>query len=370
MCSDVFRGPVEFDRAAALVGRVSGVRGAGLSRVAGLSCEAGLVGVAESEGRQMEQALAVPRWGEAGAGGDRPEPAVWRVGPGAVLRLDRPILMAVLNVTPDSFSDGGRHTSAEAAAGAALRLVVEGADMLDVGGESTRPGSEPVPAAEQIRRVVPAIRAVRAAGVGVPISVDTTRAEVASAALDAGADAINDTSGGLDDAGMLALAARRACGVVLMHRPVPPRADRYSDRHAAPPAYGDVVAEVGAWLRGRLGEAVRAGCDAGAVLLDPGLGFGKDVAQNLRLVRESAGLAQAAGRPVLGAVSRKSFVGRAEMGPGDAEPALPADRVAGSIALSVLQLAGGVRVFRVHDVRAQGRALRAAWRVLAGGGGE
>lgn len=275
--------------------------------------------------------------------------------------------MAILNATPDSFSDGGRHLDPARAAAAADLFVADGADMLDVGGESTRPGAARVDEAEQIRRVVGVIEAVRAAGVAVPISVDTTRRAVAEAALDAGADAINDVSGGEDDShragGMLALAAERGCGIVLMHRLAPPSEDRFSDRYDAPPEYGDVVGEVAGYLAQRADAAVAAGCDRSAVVLDPGLGFGKTVEQNADLARGTARLCSL-GCPILAAASRKSFVGRLSMGPGDTEPAPPEGRLGGSVAFSIVQMLGGARLFRVHDVREQAEALRAAWKLV------
>lgn len=275
--------------------------------------------------------------------------------------------MAILNATPDSFSDGGRHLDPARAAAAAARFVADGADMLDVGGESTRPGAARVDEAEQIRRVVGVIEAVRTAGVAVPISVDTTRRAVAEAALDAGADAINDVSGGEEDShragGTLGLAAERGCGIVLMHRLAPPGEDRFSDSYDAPPEYGDVVAEVAGYLAQRADAAVAAGCDRSAVVLDPGLGFGKTVEQNADLARETARLCSL-GCPILAAASRKSFVGRLSMGPGDTEPAPPEGRLGGSVAFSIVQMLGGARLFRVHDVREQAEALRAAWKLV------
>lgn len=217
---------------------------------------------------------------------------------------------------------------------------------------------------EQIARIVPAIKAIRGAGIDAPISVDTTRAAVAAAALDAGADAVNDISGGTDDAAMLPLVASRGVGVMLMHRLTTPERDRFSDRYRAEPDYGgDVVGAVRASLEAMLKAAVAAGIDPRAVVLDPGLGFGKSVDQNLELIARTGDLASL-GRPILGAASRKSFTARAAMGEREADPAPPTDRVEGSIACSVVQLLGGARLFRVHDVCAQGRALRAAWRMM------
>ncbi|CAG0965718.1 dihydropteroate synthase [Phycisphaerales bacterium] len=286
----------------------------------------------------------------------------WRVSSRVELRLDRPRIVAILNVTPDSFSDGGRHLDAAAAAGAAWRMFDEGADVIDVGGESTRPGSTRVSPEEQIRRVVPVVRAIRAlpgAAGAVAMSVDTTHASVARAALDGGVDAINDVSAGEEDGGMLALAAERGAGIILMHRLTRPEQDSFSDRYARAPGYGDVVREVGEYLSGRAGAALGAGVACESVALDPGLGFGKSVEQNLELIRRTREISDL-GYAVVSGVSRKSFVGRVSLGRDSA----PAERLAGSLAMSVAHLAAGARVFRVHDVREHREALAAAWAVL------
>lgn len=293
------------------------------------------------------------------------DPHRWDMGADRTLTLDRPRIMAILNVTPDSFSDGGRLGTRERVVEAARRAQDEGADMLDIGGESTRPGARRVGVEEQIRRVAPAIEAIRAAGIGLPISVDTTRALVARAALDAGADAINDVSAALEDEGMLQLASERACGIVLMHRLAPPERDAYSDAYARPPEYNGVVETVREFLRQRLDAAIRAGVSPRRVCLDPGLGFGKSVEQNLELIGGTGSLVSL-GRPVLSALSRKSFVGRVSLG----RDSDPGERLAGTLALSVLHLERGARVFRVHDVGVHKQALEAAWRVVGAGLGE
>ncbi|MBL0927033.1 MAG: dihydropteroate synthase [Phycisphaerales bacterium] len=278
------------------------------------------------------------------------------------MALDRPVILGILNITPDSFSDGGRFLDPAAAAARARTLVDEGADILDVGGESTRPGAVRVPPEEQIARVLPVLRAVRAAGIDTPISIDTTRADVARAALDAGAAIINDVSAGAEDPGVLPLAAERACGLILMHRLRPPDADRYSTQYAAAPDYdaqGGVVAAVRAFLSRRLSAAIEAGVDAAHVVLDPGLGFGKSVDQNYALIRATPDLA-GLGRPLLSAASRKSFLA----GPGDAGPA---SRLEASIAVSVAHWLAGVRLFRVHDPGSHRRALTAAERLRPAG---
>ncbi|MFG0274932.1 MAG: dihydropteroate synthase [Phycisphaerales bacterium] len=284
---------------------------------------------------------------------------------GRSLSLDAPRIIAILNVTPDSFSDGGEIAGPDGALRRAEAALDDGAHMLDVGGESTRPGAARIDAAEQIRRVVPAIEAIRRAGLDCPISVDTTLAPVARAAIDAGADCVNDVSGAREDDAMLALGAERACGIVLMHRLRPPGDDRYSDRYAddAPDydAGGGVVAVVRAFLRERAQAALEAGVAHDAIVVDPGLGFGKTVAQNLALIRAAPSFL-ADGLPVLSAASRKSFIGRLS----GVEP--PAERVAGSMAISVAQLLVGVRLFRVHDVRQHAEALRVAWGLVEAAG--
>ncbi len=283
---------------------------------------------------------------------------VWRVSDRCTLDLSVPRVVAILNVTPDSFADGGRLGSPEAVADSAERAVRDGAAMLDVGGESTRPGAVRVSASDQISRVVPAIRAIRARLPLVLISVDTTLAEVAHAALDAGADAINDVSAGEEDAAMLALAAKRRAGIILMHRLKPPGSDSYSDRYAKAPAYDStlgVVGEVRSYLAKRNGAATSAGVAPDAIVLDPGLGFGKSVEQNVELIRGTP-LLRTLGRPILSALSRKSFVGRVGLGR-DSEPG---ERLAPTLSLSVQHFGFGASLFRVHDVREHVEALAAA----------
>lgn len=262
-----------------------------------------------------------------------------------------PLLMAIVNATPDSFSDGGLHLAPEAAVEHGAACAAEGAAILDVGGESTRPGAARVPAEEQMARTLPVI--ARLAAAGHVLSIDTTRAEVARAALAAGAHAVNDVSGGTEDPAMLAVVAEARCGVVLMHRRVPPDQDRYSDQHAAPPAYHDLVREVRDWLAARAEHALRAGIARECVALDPGLGFGKDVAQNYQLIAELPVLAEL-GYPLVVGASRKSFVGAAT------GAAKPGDRLAGSLAVALAAAAGGAAMLRVHDVAPHRQAL-AAW---------
>lgn len=286
---------------------------------------------------------------------------VWRLAPGRELRLDVPRVMGILNVTPDSFSDGGEHARVEDALAAAARMVGEGADVIDIGGESTRPGAARVGAVEQIRRVAPVIRGIRSQGVAHPgrvlVTVDTTLSEVAGAAIDAGADAINDVSAGTEDDAMLALAAERGVGIVLMHRLRALGVDVYSHQHAQPPAYeGGVVESVKRYLSERARAALAAGIAREAIVLDPGLGFGKSVAQNLELVDRTGEIA-ALGFPVLSGLSRKSFTA-VYGGMGTDAPAR--ERVRPTLELSVRHLRVGASIFRVHDVREHVAALRAA----------
>ncbi len=292
------------------------------------------------------------------------------------LTLDRPRILAILNMTPDSFYAGSRADNARAAVGMAQAALDAGADGLDIGGESTRPGALRVEESQQIERIIPVIRLIRAATgplAGIPISVDTTLPAVARLALEAGADAINDVSGATEQPeAMLALAAQTGAGLILMHRYRPPELDNYSDhysrdlaeRDAQPPVYGAVAADVREVLVDRAMAAEAAGVARESILLDPGLGFGKTVEQNLELVRETAGLA-AAGYPVLSAASRKSFVGRVSLP--EAPQSDPADRLAGSLAFSVMHLTAGAQIFRVHDVAAQRQALLAAWAIRGQG---
>ncbi len=270
-------------------------------------------------------------------------------------------MIAILNLTPDSFSDGGALLTVDAALDAARRAINEGADALDLGGESTRPGAARVPPDEQIRRVVPVVRAVRDAGLTIPTSIDTTIASVAEAAINAGVDAINDISAGRDDAAMFALAASRGAGLILMHRLRAPEDDQYSDRYSTPPSYGDVVRDVRDFIRDRAERALSAGVSRESIVVDPGLGFGKSVEQNMELIRRSEELA-ALGYPVLSGLSRKSFIGRVAANGG--EPAPAPQRDAASIAFGIAHMLHGARLFRVHAVRAHREALDSAWTLL------
>ncbi len=273
----------------------------------------------------------------------------WRIRGGSI-PLDRTRIMGIVNVTPDSFSDGGRHATQDAAVAHGLALLAEGADVLDVGGESTRPGAQPVPAEEEAARVVPVVR--RLAEAGAIISVDTMKASVAQAALAAGARIVNDVTAGRDPA-MLPLVAREGAGVVLMHMQGEPRTMQQA------PRYHDVVKEVAQHLHERARAATAAGVAPEAIALDPGIGFGKTQEHNLALLRGLPEIAML-GYPVLVGASRKGFLG-ALTGVAD-----PADRVEASLAAHVLAAERGASIVRVHDVKAHKRALAVADALLEG----
>jgi len=276
------------------------------------------------------------------SGGDGPA-IRWRIR-GATIALDRPVIAGILNVTPDSFSDGGRFLDPVAARDHAADMVAEGADLIDVGAESTRPGAEAVSAAEEWRRLEPVLSSV--VRLGVPVSVDTVKGEVARRALDAGASIINDVSGLRGGRALAELAARTGAGLVLMHMRGTPRSMQDDTR------YDDVVREVAAALASARGTAIDAGCEPDQVAVDPGIGFGKSLEGNLELIARLDELA-ASGAPVWIGPSRKSFLGTLLEVP-------PSERIEGTIAACVLALARGARVFRVHDVRAVRRALDVA----------
>jgi dihydropteroate synthase len=280
---------------------------------------------------------------------------VWQIA-GRRLTLDRPQIMGVINVTPDSFHSASRAPAAARAADLARRMAAEGADMLDIGAESTRPGAARVGAEEQISRLAPALEAIAAAGVAVPISVDTTLAAVARAALQMGAAVINDVSGGAEDPALLEVAAAMGAGLILMHRLASPEEDSYSDRYARGPEYRDVVADVRRALAGLLEDALARGVASEQIAVDPGLGFGKTVEQNLSLLARAGELA-VAGRPVLIGASRKSFVGRVSLD-SDSEPQ---ERLAGSVAAAAVAVGAGALLIRTHDVGPTVEAARVAW---------
>jgi len=274
---------------------------------------------------------------------------IWRTSRRTFDLGERGVIMGILNVTPDSFSDGGRHNAVDTAVTHALRMIAEGAEIIDVGGESTRPGAAEVPAEEEIRRVGPVIEKLRAA-THAAISIDTSKASVARAAVEAGAEIINDVSAMTRDPEMVAVAAQTKCGVVLMHMRGTPRTMQ------ADPKYDDVVREVSEYLAGRITAACDAGIAADRISIDPGIGFGKTPAHNWELV---AGLQSFAslGQPVLLGASRKSFLKDL---PGRSEPA---GRDGVTAVLTALGYSRGARIFRVHEIPGNLAALRAAERI-------
>jgi dihydropteroate synthase len=252
--------------------------------------------------------------------------------------------MGIVNVTPDSFSDGGRYLDAASAVEHGLALDADGAAILDVGGESTRPGAEPVDEAEEIRRVLPVV-AELAARAAVPVSVDTTKASVAAAALDAGATVVNDVSAGRADPDVLDVVARAGAGFVVMHMLGEPRTMQHD------PRYGDVTEEVGDFLVERLAVARDAGIAPGALCADPGIGFGKTVQHNLELLARLTEIVERVEVPVLVGASRKSFLGTITGAP-------PSARDDATLATAVVAVDRGAALVRVHDVRPVAEAFR------------
>lgn len=281
----------------------------------------------------------------------------WSGWSGDLRALGRPVVMGVLNVTPDSFSDGGRYADLDAAVAHGVELWRDGADLVDVGGESTRPGADRVDPATERRRVLPVIRELAAAGV--PMSIDTSRAVVAGAALDAGAAVVNDVSGGLADPAMARVVAEAGCPWVLMHW----RGHSRQMRELA--VYRDVMGEVRAELSARVDDALRAGVAADRLVLDPGLGFAKVAEHDWKLLAHLDVLT-GLGFPVLVAASRKSFLGRLLADP-DGKPRDVTAREAASLGVNLYALASGAWGVRVHEVRATVDAI-AAWRAAATGG--
>ena len=264
-------------------------------------------------------------------------PHIWQFGRRRFDLSQRPCIMGVLNVTPDSFSDGNRFATIERAVDRALEMEAEGADIIDVGGESTRPYAQPVGADEEIRRVVPVIGAL-VSRLSIPLSVDTYKAVVARESLTVGAEIVNDISGLTFDPAMVAVVARSDAGLILMHTRGGP------DSMQQDTSYADLVAEVVASLGRSLQLAVSAGIASERIVIDPGIGFGKSVAGNLELLRR-LGTFSALGRPILVGTSRKSFIGQV-LGREVHE------RLFGTAATVAIALANGASIFRVHDVKA------------------
>ena len=261
----------------------------------------------------------------------------WRLSD-RILTMDRrPLVMGIVNVTPDSFSDGREHATEESAIAHGLQLVRDGADLLDIGGESTRPGAEPVPLEEELRRVVPVVEGL-VAQITVPVSVDTSKAEVARRCLAAGARIINDVTALAGDSDMPAVVREHACGVILMHMQGTPQTMQQA------PQYEDVVSEIGHFFEERLKTARADGIPDESIVLDPGIGFGKKGKHNLEILARLAEF-QRLGRPLCLGVSRKAFIGQILQRPVD-------QRLAGSLAaLLFAQSQNAVQIVRVHDVR-------------------
>lgn len=250
-------------------------------------------------------------------------------------------IMGILNVTPDSFYDGGKYAGKERAVERAYRIRDEGADIIDVGGESSRPGSRPVPAGEEMDRVCPVIEAI-ARDIGIPISVDTTKSDVARAALAAGASMVNDISGLAFDEGIAAAAAERGAGLVLMHMRGTPETMQED------PRYDDLIGEIRGFLAGAVRRAVEAGVDRSGIIVDPGIGFGKTLEDNYRIIANLREF-RALGFPVMVGLSRKSLIGRLYGGEEDRLPA--------TLALNTAAVLNGADIIRVHDVREHRLAL-------------
>ena len=263
----------------------------------------------------------------------------------------RPLVMGVLNVTPDSFSDGGRYIGVEAALNRAREMAEEGADIIDVGGESTRPGADPVPVEEELRRVIPVIKAIKGE-LDVPLSIDTYKAEVARAALEAGATMVNDVSGLRFSPNMARVVAEHDAYAVVMHMKGTPR-DMQKN-----PYYEDVVGEVKAFFQERLEHLEAQGVNLDKVILDPGIGFGKRLEDNLILIREIPSLLEL-GRPLLLGPSRKTFIGQVLDLP-------VGERLEGTLAVVAVAVFLGVAIVRVHDVLAARRAVDMAWALRVG----
>lgn len=261
-----------------------------------------------------------------------------------------PLIMGILNVTPDSFSDGGCYCNIEAAMRQVAQMVQEGMDIVDIGGESTRPGSDPVTAVEQIQRVVPVIQAIHHDFPHLTVSIDTMLSEVANAAIQAGASIINDVSAGLADAKMFSVAANHACPIVLMHMQGTPKTMQDN------PRYDDVLSEIKQALQLRIDAALAAGIKAEHIAIDPGIGFGKRKQDNLALL---AHLDQfvAMGYPVLLGTSRKRFMGNI------CNVSEPHELVTATAVTTALGVMAGVRMFRVHDVKANRQAADVAWAI-------
>ena len=275
---------------------------------------------------------------------------IWKIGKRVFDVSRHGLIMGVLNVTPDSFSDGGEFLTADKATERGLQMAAEGAQIIDVGGESTHPGSEPVTIAQELLRVIPVIENLRRK-LDVPISIDTSKAEVARAAIEAGASIVNDVTGGQGDEQMLPLVAETKSAFILMHMQGTPRTMQIQ------PRYTDVVAEISEFFRQQYALAIGLNIDPMAIAFDPGIGFGKNLEHNLELLAQLERL-RAHDRPLVVGVSRKSFLGKLIGSPEIS------DRLVPGLALSALLRARGADVFRVHDVKENVHALRVSEAIL------
>jgi len=276
---------------------------------------------------------------------------IWKIAGRCIDVSHRGMIMGVLNVTPDSFSDGGKFFSAGQAVVRGVQIAAEGAQIVDVGGESTRPGAEPVSLEEELRRVIPVIEQLRDK-IGILISIDTSKSEVAKAALEAGASIVNDVTGGRGDEEMMPLIANRKAAFIIMHMQGIPRTMQTN------PHYDEVVTEVADFFRQQYARALECGIDSMAIAFDPGIGFGKTLQHNLQLLANLDRL-RVEDRPIVLGVSRKYFVGKLI---GDSDMGA---RLAPSVALTSLLRSRGAEVFRIHDVKQNVDALRVAEAILA-----
>src|SRR5437870_1211302 len=275
---------------------------------------------------------------------------VWKIGDTMVDLSKRGMIMGVLNITPDSFSDAGEFFGTDAAVARGIRIAQEGADIIDVGGESTRPGAEPVSLKEELNRVIPVVEELRAR-IDVPISIDTSKSEVAAVALDAGASIINDVTAGRGDEKMLPLAAKRNVAIIIMHMQGNPRTMQVA------PHYVDLVSEVTDFFLQQHARALECGIDPMAIAFDPGMGFGKTLEHNLELIGKLGAL-RVQERPLVVGVSRKAFLGKL------VGSSAMSDRLAPTVALTSLLRLRGANIIRVHDVKENVDALRVTEAVL------
>jgi dihydropteroate synthase len=275
---------------------------------------------------------------------------LWKIAGRTIDLSRRGMIMGVLNVTPDSFSDGGEHFSTDKAVAHALRMVGEGAHIIDVGGESTRPGAEPISTDEEANRVLPVIENLHGR-TDILISIDTAKAPVANAALDAGASIVNDVTGGRGDAEMMSLIGRRRAALIIMHMQGTPPTMQIA------PHYIDVVSEVADFFRQQYTRALDCGIDAMGIAFDPGIGFGKTLEHNLELLGNLARL-RMNDRPIVVGVSRKAFLGKL------IGSFITADRLAPTVAVTALLRSRGAEIFRVHDVKENLAGLRMAEAII------